>query len=80
MRWLTANRLLSAQEGGMDALLLPLIEYSCQCLTVQARRPTETSHIMRPRKFWVKKLREEGRVAFKDIAYDAPVTKYIHRT
>lgn len=79
IRMMVAEREMTVQEAALDALSLPLIEFSCQAVYVQVKRPSDTTHMLRPHAHWAKKKKEEGHVEWKDITYDAPVCKYIKR-
>ena len=74
-----AEREVTAQEAALDALGLPLIEFSRQCEYIQVRKPNDTTHFLRKKTDRDKRRREEGKLDFRDITYDPPVVKYINR-
>lgn len=78
-RKMYAEREVTAQEAALDALGLPLIEFSRQCQYIQVRRPADTVHFLRRKEEIAKRRCEQGRLEFRDIAYDPPVVKYINR-
>ena len=73
------EREVTAQEAALDALGLPLIEFSCDSVCLQVRKPADTVHFVRPREQLEKKRRVQGKLEWGDITYDPPVTKYIRR-
>jgi len=81
VRKLVGERELTAQEAALDALALPLVKYSCECLYVQARSPTDTFHMLRKKEDRRKRQRTDDSVAnFEDLVYDPAVVKYIKST
>ena len=78
-RKMYAEREVTAQEAALDALGLPLIEFSRQCEYIQVRKPNDTTHFLRKKADRDKRRREEGKLDFRDITYDPPVVKYINR-
>jgi hypothetical protein len=71
---ITGDREMTAQEAALDALGINLIHYSCSLKYIQAKRPEETEHVMKPRK------KREGNANKRKLSaflYDAPVTKYV---
>ena len=78
-RKMYAEREVTAQEAALDALGLPLIEFSRQCEYIQVRKPNDTTHFLRKKADRDKRRREEGKLDFRDITYDPPVVKCINR-
>ena len=50
VRQMYGEREVTAQEAALDALGLPLIEFSCQSMCVQVRKPEDTTHFLCQRK------------------------------
>ena len=79
VRKMVAEREVTAQEAALDAFGLPLIEFSCQAIYVQVRKPGDTTHLLRPKKDLENRRRVHGRLDWDNIVYDPPVNKYIKR-
>ena len=80
VRQMYGEREVTAQEAALDALGLPLIEFSCQSMCVQVRKPDDTTHFLCQRKIIDEKRTKIAKLQLEDITYAPPVTKYIKRT
>jgi hypothetical protein len=80
VRQIYSEREVTAQEAALDALGLPLIEFSCQSMCVQVRKPADTTHMLCPGKMVDRKRTKCGKLSMEDVTYAPHVTKYIQRT
>ena len=80
IRQMYAERELTAQEAALDALGLPLIEFSCQSVCIQVRKPEDTTHFVCRKKEIEKRRQKFAKLDFTQATYAAHVTKYIHST
>jgi hypothetical protein len=74
---INGDREKTAQEAALDALGIPPIMYSCSTEYVQANRPEETQHILKPRKMRDKTVNNKKLSAF---LFDVHATKYVKST
>ena len=74
---LVADREMTAQEAALDALGLPLIQFSTGLIFVQANCPEDTYVI--PRKRRNRRQAHDGEQLLRHLVYDPPVTKYVLR-
>ena len=79
IRRFVGDREITAQEAALDAVGLPLISYSCECIYVQARRPEDTVHIVKRKEHRLKIARTSADVQFEDMVYQTQVGKYMTR-
>ena len=75
---LVADREMTAQEAALDALGLPLIQYSCSIHYVRAAPPDDT--YVKPRRKGDRMKRRRTDNDPRQYLYDPPVTKYVLRT
>ena len=75
---LVADREMTAQEAALDALGLPLIEFSASVQYIQANTPADTFVIPRKRKNRRRTVNPEQQL--RSLVYDPKVTKYVLRT
>ena len=79
VRQMYSEREVTAQEAALDALGLPLIEFSCQSMCVQLRKPEDTTHMLCPGKMIDDKRSKCAKLGMEDVTYAPHVTKYIKR-
>ena len=75
---LVADREMTAQEAALDALGLPLIEFSASVQYIQANMPRDTYVIPRKRRNRRRNMNPDHQL--RNLVYDPPVTKYVLRT
>lgn len=73
-----ADREMTAQEAALDALGLPLIQFSTTIQYLQVNSPEDTCVIPRKRKNRHKHANGDNQL--RSLVYDPPVTKYVLRT
>ena len=72
-----ADREMTAQEAALDALQLPLIQFSTSVVYVQTNRPDDTHVLPRKKKDRAKRRRVDD--LHRHLVHDPPVTKYVLR-
>ena len=80
VRRAVGDREVTAQEAALDALKLPLIQFSCEAIYVQVRKPGDTMHMVRPKKDLDQRRSSQVTLDWSSIVYDPQVNKYIKRT
>lgn len=75
---LVADREMTAQEAALDALGLPLIEFSACVQYIQANSPSDTYVVPRKRQYRRRVVNQDQQL--RRLVYDPPVTKYVLRT
>ena len=75
---IVADREMTAQEAALDALQLPLIQFSTSIVYVQTNRPEDTYVLPRKRKDRAKR-RMIDEEQHRHLVYDPPVNKYVLR-